>query len=90
MSTPLFKVVYIHWWNLPVRLMRRHNGGLQVIGWVWLQRAYLVKNAYEGWIAFAEDQVPEKLDHWFCTHCGTPIRNPQQQKIQESTKESSK
>ena len=58
------------WW--PVLLARRveptyHNGPtLEKIGWVWMQRAYLVNNLNHGWIAVLDTKLePEK-----CKKCG--------------------
>lgn len=73
MSRASWKVVQLRWWNLPIRLAHRDKDGLKFVGWVWNQRAYLVKNLNHGWIAFVEDQTPENIDIWFCDHCGASL-----------------
>ena len=74
MPKPTFKVVNIRWWNLPVPLMtRKSDSSLLQIGWVWRQRAYLVKNSYLGWIAIDDYQTKENLDIWFCPCCGNSL-----------------
>jgi len=70
---PRFKVAYVPWWR-PIRLaMRQGEGsvGWEFIGWLWRQKAYMVNNHYHGWIAFVEDQTPEKLV--VCASCKRPI-----------------
>lgn len=62
-----FIITYVPWWR-PVRLAARHEHGFDFIGWVWRQKAYLVHNSHHGWIAFQEDQTPEKMN--CCPVCG--------------------
>lgn len=55
---------------LPRRLAMRkppNVGGFSFVGWVWFQKAYLVKNIHYGWIAFAEDQTEELFNR--CPAC---------------------
>ncbi len=73
MSAPRFKVVRLRWWNKPVRLASNTKDGMQFVGWVWNQRAYLVNNLNHGWIAFVDQQTPENVDVWFCDHCGASL-----------------
>ena len=84
--TTSFKVVDIKWWHKPVPLVLRSkdkdgNTQFQRVGWVWNQRAYLVNNLSEGWIAFADDQTDENLNVWNCPHCGALIWGSQRDKI---------
>ena len=81
MTGPNFKVVNLRWWNKPVRLVRRVDKGLEDIGWIWNQRAYLVNNFNHGWIAFVEDQTPENINVWFCDHCGASLWGRTRDKI---------
>jgi hypothetical protein len=74
MSGPRFKVAHIRWWHRPIKLVKRTSGvTFDHIGWVWNQRAYLVDNLHEGWIAFVEDQTPENIECWFCDQCGASV-----------------
>lgn len=69
-----FRIAYVPWWR-PVRLALRKPGekfAFDFVGWVWRQEAYLVKNMHHGWIAFAEDQTPERMKT--CQCCGAPIK----------------
>jgi hypothetical protein len=83
---PSFKVVHIRWWHRPVRLAMKHGEGFDFIGWVWNQKAYLVRNLNHGWIAFAEDQTPENVDVWYCDHCGGSLWGTRRSKILEALK----
>lgn len=75
MSRPSFQVRTIHWWNFPLPLVTRGpHATFQRIGWAWRQKAYLVNNLTEGWIAFVEDQTQEKIDLFVCDHCGAAMR----------------
>ena len=74
MSKPLFKIAYVPWWR-PVRLAQRHNNGFDFVGWVWRQQARLVNNSHHGWIAFIDDQTPEKLKA--CPCCERPLDDKQ-------------
>ena len=67
---PRFKVAYVPWWR-PIRLAMRHPKGWDFIGWLWRQDAFMVNNLLHGWIAFVEDQTPEKLA--VCASCKRPI-----------------
>jgi hypothetical protein len=88
MSGPTFKVVNLRWWNRPVRLVKRGGEGhFDFVGWVWNQKAYLVKNLNHGWIAFVEDQTPENIEHWFCRNCGASIWGTMRSKIEAATKD---
>jgi hypothetical protein len=87
MSSPTFKVVHIRWWHKPVPLAKKTPHGLDLIGWVWNQRAYLVKNLHHGWIAFVDDQTPENIDHWFCRHCGASVWGTHRSRIETATKD---
>lgn len=84
-----FKTVRLRWWNLPVPLYKRgsvdENGHAKWIrvGWVWNQKARLVNNIYEGWIAFVEDQTEENLEIWNCEHCGVSATYMKQGKIKD-------
>ena len=87
MSSSRFKVVDIKWWQKPIPLMLRERdkegnySNFKRVGWVWNQRAYLVNNIHEGWIAFAEDQTEENLNVWNCPHCGELLWGSQREKI---------
>lgn len=81
MSHTRFKVVQLRWWNRPVRLARRTESGMEFIGWVWNQRAYLVNNLNHGWVAFLDQQTPENVDVWFCDHCGASLWGTTRSKI---------
>lgn len=82
MSKPPFVVRRIRWWHKPVRLAAKRGDGFEFIGWVWNQTAYLVRNLNHGYIAFVEDQTPEKIDVWKCDHCGAEIGFDQRRKIE--------
>lgn len=66
-NKPAYKVAYVPWWR-PLRLATRTPDGFIFIGWVWRQKARLVLNANHGWIAFDDEQTPEKLKT--CACCG--------------------
>jgi hypothetical protein len=67
---PRFKIAYVPWWK-PLPLVRRdEGGGFTRIGYVWRQTARIVNNVHEGWIAFADEQTPEKL--MICPSCNKP------------------
>jgi hypothetical protein len=68
---PLFKIAYT---LMPRRLAMWNDErtAFDLIGWVWLQRARLVNNHYYGWIAFLDEQTPEKLRT--CPCCNQPVR----------------
>lgn len=84
MTRPSFQVRTIHWWNLPVPLVTRKSSGVfQRVGWAWNQKAYLVNNLNEGWIAFVEDQTPENIDMFACEHCGAAMRITKQSALAE-------
>ena len=70
-------VGYIPWW-WPRPLYARcgddqnaaRNGVVcKPIGWVWRQRAALVRNMHAGWVAFADDQTEQNLKPR-CEQCG--------------------
>lgn len=73
MSKSIFKVINVRWWNFPIPLYARKTDELEKIGWVWRQRAYVVKNHYLGWIAILDNQTKENLDIWFCPCCGNSL-----------------
>ena len=81
-----FKVVHVRWWHKPVPLYDKQNGEehYRRVGWIWNQRAYLVNNLVEGWVAFVKDQTPENLECWFCTNCGTSMPLYHRTKIEEA------
>ena len=81
MSDSRFKVAHIKWWHRPVKLIKRNGAFFEQVGWVWNQRAYLVNNLSEGWIAFIEDQTPENINVWFCDHCGGSISHTKREKL---------
>lgn len=66
-----YKITYC-WW--PRRLAQKQADGFEFVGWVWLQKARLVKNISHGWIAFLEEQTPEKLRT--CPCCEQPWEHP--------------
>lgn len=70
MSGLRYRVAYVPWWR-PIRLARLHSDGFDFVGWVWRAKAYQVKLQYYGWIAFVEDQTPEKLA--CCPQCNRPM-----------------
>ena len=64
-----WKISFVLW---PRRLVFKEEGGqTRFIGWVWMQRAYLVDNLNHGWIAFVHDQNDESLAT--CPYCHKPI-----------------
>jgi hypothetical protein len=58
-----FRVLDMKWWNLPIPLYSRSMKPDEWVrvGWVWNQRARVINNISLGWIAFVEDQTPERL-----------------------------
>lgn len=70
MSKPKSKVAFV-WW--PRRLTRSHTYGFDWVGWVWLQRAYLVYNVNHGWIAPLDYQTEEILNASTCLWCGQTL-----------------
>lgn len=68
-----FKVEYVPWWR-PVPLAVKKldaNGRMEsfdFVGYVWRQKAYLVKNLNHGWIAFVDEQDENHLNT--CPCCG--------------------
>lgn len=83
MRDPTWKVVDIKWWHKPIPLWSGTGPEARQVGWVWNQRAYIVKNIHAGWVAFVGDQTPENLDVWFCSHCGGSLWLSQRIKIEE-------
>lgn len=83
-----FKVVHIRWWHKPVPLYDKgpNDDHYRRIGWVWNQKAYLVNNLVEGWVAFAKDQTPENIDVWWCTCCGTSLWGSTREKLTQAIK----
>lgn len=55
---------------IPRKLCVHNETHFQFVGWVWWQKAYLVKNLNHGWIAFVNDQNEDKLNHTTCRKCG--------------------
>lgn len=90
MLSSRFKIVKLRWWQKPIPLYDKNSGSdeWRRVGWVWNQRAYLVNNMTTGWIAFVQDQVPEKIDDWFCPHCGIALWDSQKHKIEAAIKAS--
>lgn len=86
MGEPAFKVRHIRWWHKPVPLVAKHDDGYQQVGWAWNQWAYLVRNMHAGWVAYVENQTPENIDIWKCSHCGASIWATQRRKIEQSLK----
>ncbi|MBN9410878.1 MAG: hypothetical protein J0H69_17170 [Burkholderiales bacterium] len=88
MTESRWQVRDIKWWHKPRPLMQRNpNGdGWKQIGYVWNQRAYMVNNLIEGWIAFIEDQTPDKIDLWVCPYCSNSMDHFHQQKIIDSVR----
>ena len=74
MKQPAFKIAYVPWWR-PLPLMRRHEKGFNQVGWVWRQKARLVRNTHHGWIAFADEQTEELLRT--CPCCDRPHKETQ-------------
>lgn len=70
MSGLRYRIAYVPWWR-PIRLAQHHDKGFDFIGWVWRTKARQVWNVNYGWIAFAEDQTPERLS--CCPHCDRPF-----------------
>lgn len=69
MNEPLCKLCFVPWYR-PVRLAhRKPEGGLEFIGWVWRQRAYLLWNMHHGWIAIDTMQTEEQLSQPQCPYC---------------------
>lgn len=65
------KVEWVPWWR-PLPLVRlKPDRLLEQIGWVWRQRAFLVRNVNLGWVAFEHDQTAENLIER-CSECGKP------------------
>lgn len=56
------------WW--PVRLVRMAEGEygsyIEVIGWVWMQKAHLTNNISEGWLCFLDSKPHQER----CKKCG--------------------
>ncbi|WP_428383700.1 hypothetical protein [Nevskia ramosa] len=68
------KIAYVPWWR-PVRLVQNVSGStFKFIGWVWREKAYMVHNVNYGWLAWIEDQTPERLDS--CPSCHRPLTEP--------------
>lgn len=84
MSEPTWQVRHIRKWHKPVPLIARRDGEHVQVGWVWNQWAYLVKNIAMGWVAFVDDQTPENIDIWKCSHCGASIWLTQRHKIEQA------
>ena len=84
MSEAAFKVVKVPWYRRYPLLVREPEGHRQ-IGWVSGQQAYMVNNLHHGWVAFVEDQTPDKIDHWFCPNCKAAIWGTQKSKITKDT-----
>lgn len=81
MSESRFKVIDVPWYRR-YPLVVREPGGWRQVGWVSGQRAYMVNNLSQGWIAFVDDQTPENIDHWFCPNCKAAIWGSQRRKIE--------
>lgn len=47
------------------------DDSIRFIVWVWMQRAYIVKNVYHGWIAYVHNQKPEMIEK--CPSCNRPF-----------------
>ena len=74
MNEPRFKIAWVPWYR-PIRLARRRsdNSGIHhdFVGWCWRQKARQVNNLNHGWIAFVEDQTPQRLAT--CPCCDMPL-----------------
>ena len=84
-----FRIMRLRWWHRPIPLYDKtaKEEHYRRIGWVWNQKAYLVDNMVEGWVAFAEDQTPEKIDVWWCSCCGMELDGLIRQRIEKEIKE---
>lgn len=67
---PRFRIIYA-WW--PIREVRQApSGGFEFTGrYYWRCNVNAVKNAYEGWIAFEDQQTEEHLSR--CPACNQPL-----------------
>ena len=86
MSNPTWKVKNLRWWNWPIPLYRKDPDKWVKVGYVWNQRAFIVKNMYEGWVAFLDDQTEERLsylDVWSCDCCGAEIMMSKKRAIEK-------
>lgn len=83
-----FRVTRLRWWHRPIPLYDRtvEEKNYRRIGWVWNQKAYLVDNMVEGWVAFAKDQTPEKIDVWWCSCCGMELDGMTKTRLIEAIK----
>ena len=83
-----FRVTRLRWWHRPIPLYDRTDTekNYRRIGWVWNQKAYLVDNMVEGWVAFAKDQTPEKIDVWWCSCCGMELDGMTKIRLTEAIK----
>jgi hypothetical protein len=83
-----FKVFHLRWWHKPIPLYdKTETDGYRKIGWVWNQKAYLVDNMVEGWVAFVKDQTPENIDVWRCSCCGMALDGVTRERLEKSIKE---
>lgn len=83
-----FRVIHLRWWHRPVPLYdKTETDGYRKIGWVWNQKAYLVDNMTEGWVAFVKDQTPENIDVWWCDCCGMVLDGVTRERLEKSIKE---
>ena len=64
-----FKVDFV-WW--PKKLAIKNKEEMRFVGWVWMQKAYLVNNLNHGWIAFVDQQTEEYLS--VCPCCNKPFK----------------
>ena len=93
MSSPFIKFKRLRWWNLPIPLYAREKGISDKhirVGWVYNQPVYMIKNVYDGWLAYVDDQTEEHLNYlevWSCGCCGAEIRNEKKKTIETYVKE---
>lgn len=76
MLSPRWKIAYVPWWKPLPLVTRDAGGGWTKVGYVWRQKARLVNNLHAGWIAFVDEQTPEKL--LTCPSCDNPIDRTQE------------
>ena len=84
-----FRVVKLRWWHRPIPLYDKREGDehYRKIGYVYNTKAYLVDNLVEGWVAFAKDQTPEKIDVWWCNCCGAALDGKTRERLENAIKE---
>lgn len=86
MTKNVFEVRHIRWWHRPVPLYAKKDGNHVRVGWVWNQRAYVVRNLALGWVAFVDQQTPENIDVWHCPQCGALLWGSTRSRIIDAIK----